>query len=127
MVKPRIFCGASCIKKRRKGAMDNVVYKRDLARRISKRYKGIGIDDAEIFIDILCKEILHTVIEDGLVVDLPKVCRIGLKTGRKFGYDFTTGSMIKGKQGFRIFCKPNNYIKSVARNMSPNLPEHLEE
>ena len=104
-----------------------ILFKKDLARRISKKYKNLSMIDTECFIDIILDEILEAVIEDRCIVDLHKVCRIGIKMCKKFGYDFNSNEHFRGGDIFKIFCKPNNYIKARAKEMSKEIPDGVGE
>jgi len=103
--------------------MEEKLFKNDIARRISKKYKGVSIIDAETFIDIFLDEILCAVLEDKLTVDLHRVCRIGIKYCDKVGYNFNSKKHFTQKGVFKIWCRPNNYIKEQACKMSEKIPE----
>lgn len=104
-----------------------ILFKKDIARRISEKYKNLSILDAEYFIDIFLNEIYDAVIEDKCTIDLHRICKIGIKRCPKFGYDFETNEHFRGEDIFKIFCKPNNYIRVQASKISERIPESIGE
>lgn len=110
------------------GNFGKVIFKKDLARRISKKYKKLNIADVECLIDIVIEEILEAVLEDKCMVDLHKICKIGIKRMSKVGYDFNSNEHITdGGEVFKVFCKPNNYMKARAKEMSEEIPDYIGE
>jgi len=97
-----------------------LVTKGDLAKRISKKYKNLNISDCRAMLDLVLDEILEAVLIDKCTVDLPKICRIGIKCVRMKGYDFKEKRKKLFDWSFRAFCTPNYYLVEKAKIITPS-------
>lgn len=97
-----------------------LVTKVDLSKRMAKKYKNLNVSDCKAMIDLVLDEILEAVLVDKLTVDLPKICRIGIKCVRMKGYDFKEKRKKLFDWSFKAFCTPNYYLIEKAKVMTPS-------
>lgn len=102
-------------------AKKDLLTKFGLAKRMASKYKNLNISDCEAMIGLVLDEILDAVLIDKLIVDLPKVCRIGLRCVRMYGYDFKLKKKRYFDWSFKAFCEPNYYLRERAKIITPSL------
>lgn len=105
--------------------MESILRKEDIARKIAKKYRGISICDAQVFIDIMLEAVLDSIIHERQTVELYRLGKFGLKIAPKNGRDFKTGKQIRGSDRVKVVFKASNYLKEQAKILSADIPDFI--